>query len=113
MTATNSEESRVPKESRVPRGRPRIHNFETKQEYFRNYYSKNRHRWNKDHLCTTCELYCSFVNKARHARSKFHLKKMAEKGILKEETPNSDTPNSDTPNSDSPHIVNNLLQEIN
>jgi hypothetical protein len=33
---------------------------------------------------------------------------MAEKGILKEETPNSDTPNSD-----SPHIVNNLLQEIN
>jgi hypothetical protein len=71
----------ISKENRVPRGRPKIHNFETKQEYFRNYYKLNRDRWNVDHLCPTCELYCSFVNKARHARSKFHLKKLAEKGL--------------------------------
>ena len=69
----------VTKEQRVPRGRPKVHNFETKQEYFRNYYKLNREKWNYDYLCTTCELYCSFANKTRHAKSKFHLNKLAKK----------------------------------
>ena len=69
----------VTKEQRVPRGRPKVHNFETKQEYFRNYYKLNREKWNYDYLCPTCELYCSFANKTRHAKSKFHLNKLADK----------------------------------
>jgi len=75
----------VTKEQRVPRGRPKVHNFETKQEYFRNYYKLNREKWNYDYLCTTCELYCSFANKTRHAKSKFHLNKLADKGTTDKE----------------------------
>ena len=68
----------ITKEQRVPRGRPKIHNFETKQEYFRNYYKKNRAKFNTDYMCPTCELYCSFANKSRHAKSKFHLDRLAK-----------------------------------
>ena len=68
----------ITKEQRVPRGRPKIHNFETKQEYFRNYYKKNRAKFNTDYMCPTCELYCSFANKSRHAKSKFHVDRLAK-----------------------------------
>ena len=72
----------ITKEQRVPRGRPKIHNFESKQEYFRNYYKKNRDKWNYDYLCDACQLYCSFANKSRHVRSKFHLQKAMEKDAM-------------------------------
>jgi hypothetical protein len=95
----------ISKENRVPRGRPKIHNFETKQEYFRNYYKLNRDRWNVDYLCPTCELYCSFVNKARHARSKFHLKKLAEKDVA-DEKPDKTQVEDDKTQVDKPIVDN-------
>ena len=86
----------VAKEQRVPRGRPKVHNFETKQEYFRNYYKLNREKWNYDYLCTTCELYCSFANKTRHAKSKFHLNKLADKGTADKGTADKGTADKGT-----------------
>ena len=86
----------VTKEQRVPRGRPKVHNFETKQEYFRNYYKLNREKWNYDYLCTTCELYCSFANKTRHAKSKFHLNKLADKGTADKGTADKGTADKGT-----------------
>ena len=61
---------------RVPRGRPKIYDFETKEDYHRAYYQKNKERWNADFLCPSCNLYCSLVNKNRHIKSKHHLKAM-------------------------------------
>lgn len=87
----------ITKEQRVPRGRPKIHNFETKQEYFRNYYKKNRAKFNTDYMCPTCELYCSFANKSRHAKSKFHVDRLAkcsEPNVKANSEPN-DKPNSE------------------
>jgi len=69
----------ITKEQRVPRGRPKIFDFKTKQEYFRYYYKNNRDKWNHDFFCDTCELYSSFANKSRHNKSKFHLDKLAAK----------------------------------
>ena len=86
----------VTKEQRVPRGRPKVHNFETKQEYFRNYYKLNREKWNYDYLCPTCELYCSFANKTRHAKSKFHLNKLADKGTTDKRTTDEGTTDKGT-----------------
>lgn len=65
----------ITKEQRVPRGRPKVLDFKTKQEYFRHYYQNNRDKWNHDFFCNTCELYSSFANKSRHNKSKFHLAK--------------------------------------
>ena len=98
----------VTKEQRVPRGRPKVHNFETKQEYFRNYYKLNREKWNYDYLCTTCELYCSFANKTRHAKSKFHLNKLAEKDVagVDDEKPDKTPVEDDKTQVDKPIVDN-------
>ena len=69
----------ITKEQRVPRGRPKVLDFKTKQEYFRHYYQNNRDKWNHDFFCNTCELYSSFANKSRHNKSKFHLAKAKAK----------------------------------
>ena len=68
----------ITKEQRVPRGRPKIYDFKTKQEYFRHYYKNNRDKWNHDFFCNTCELYSSFANKSRHNKSKFHLDRLKD-----------------------------------
>ena len=92
----------ITKEQRVPRGRPKIHNFETKQEYFRNYYKKNRAKFNTDYMCPTCELYCSFANKSRHAKSKFHVDRLAKcsesnvKANIESNVKANDKPNSES-----------------
>lgn len=96
----------ITKEQRVPRGRPKIHNFETKQEYFRNYYKKNRAKFNTDYMCPTCELYCSFANKSRHAKSKFHLDRLAK--CSESECESNDKANSE-PNSE---VNENIKTEV-
>ena len=108
----------ITKEQRVPRGRPKIHNFETKQEYFRNYYKKNRAKFNTDYMCPTCELYCSFANKSRHAKSKFHVDRLAkcsESNDKPDSEPDSE-PNSesnDKPNSEPNSELNeNIKAEV-
>lgn len=68
----------ITKEQRVPRGRPKIYDFKTKQEYFRHYYKNNRGKWNRVFFCDTCQLYSSYANKTRHNKSMFHLNMLSK-----------------------------------
>lgn len=73
MTVTKEE---VPKANRVPRGRPKFHTVETRLAYFKKYYETHKDKWNADYLCPTCNLYCTFINKNRHTKSKLHLENL-------------------------------------
>jgi hypothetical protein len=67
---------------RVPRGRPKQYEFKDQSAYFKDYYQKNKAKWNSDYLCPACDLYCSIINKSRHFKSRFHLNNVENKKIL-------------------------------
>ncbi len=62
---------------RAPKGRPRIHENYNNITYQREYYQKNKSRWQGDELCKGCGCYYSKSNKTRHMRSKYHIDNLA------------------------------------